>query len=184
MASKTGFEELLKSLVDYLRSQSQASVSARAPVQAGRIGTPEERAIAKQIVDLLRRNGYSFYVVPPAERRAELEPEAPEGNKFYSRHGRELYIFVKERGDMIDLFLFPDELNLFGAEAAWRIHSKAVIVSDAEEKSLDRAEAILQENGFVRWDHPEEVLLRYFSLGDFSVFEEDPGAQVVGVPGF
>ena len=182
--SKTAFEELLESLVEYFRSRSQASKRPpQRPVE--RVGTPAEREVAKLIVDYLRSRGYVFYRRPPVERRIEPPPVEPmkisEENRFYSRQGRNLFIYVRERGDLIDLDLFPEELNLFGPESAWRLNNKAVIVSDAEEGSLDRAEAILEENGFRRWDHDEEVLVHYFALGDFSVFEEPTiGAQAYG----
>lgn len=181
--SKTAFEELLESL-EYFRSRSQAS--KRPPQRPGeRVGTPAEREAAKLIVDFLRSRGYVIYRHPPVERRIEPPPEEPrkisEEDKFYSRQGRNLFIYVRERGDMIDLDLFPEELNLFGPESAWGLNNKAVIVSDAEEGSLDRAEAILEENGFRRWDHDEEVLVHYFSRGDFSMFEEPTiGAQAYG----
>ena len=175
--SKTAFEELLESLVEYFRSRSRASKRPpQRPVE--RVGTPAEREAAKLIVDYLKSRGYVFYRRPPVVRRIEPPPEE---DKFYSRQNRNLFIYVRERGDMIDLDLFPDELELFGPESAWRLNNKAVIVSDAEEGSLDRAEAILEENGFRRWDHDEEVLVHYFALGDFSLFERPPiGAQAYG----
>jgi hypothetical protein len=182
--STKAFEELLESLVKYLKSQSQASSPSRETMES--IGTPAEREVAKLIVDYLKSKGYSFYRLPPAARARAIEPplEEPsilEEGKFYSRQGRNLFIYVRERGDMIDLDLFPDELGLFGHESAWRLNNKAIIVGDAEESSLDRAEVILQENGFRRWDHPEEILVHYFALGDFSVFDEQPSeAQVLG----
>jgi len=174
--SKTAFEELLESL-EYFRSRSQASKRPpQRPVE--RVGTPAEREAAKLIVDYLKSRGYVFYRRPPVERRIEPPPEE---DKFYSRQGGNLFIYVRERGDLIDLDLFPDELKLFGPESAWRLNNKAVIVSDVEEGSLDRAEAILEENGFRRWDHDEEVLVHYFTRGDFSVFEEPTiGAQAYG----
>ena len=174
--SKTAFEELLESL-EYFRSRSQASKRPpERPVE--RVGTPAEREAAKLIVDFLKSRGYVFYRRPPVERRIEPPPEE---DKFYSRQGRNLFIYVRERGDLIDLDLFPEELNLFGPESAWRLNNKAVIVSDVEEGSLDRAEAILEENGFRRWDHDEEVLVHYFTRGDFSLFEEPTiGAQAYG----
>jgi len=182
--STTAFEELLESLVEYFRSRSQASKRPpQRPVE--RVGTPAEREVAKLIVDYLKSRGYVFYRRLPVERRIEPPPEEPpkilEEDKFYSRQGRNLFIYVRERGNMIDLDLFPEELNLFGPESAWRLNNKAVIVSDAEEGSLDRAEAILEENGFRRWDHDEEILVHYFTRGDFSMFEEPTiGAQAYG----
>lgn len=143
-----------------------------------RVGTPAEREAAKLIVDYLKSRGYVFYHHPSVERKIEPPPEE---DKFYSRQGRNLFIYVREKGDMIDLDLFPEELELFGPESAWRLNNKAVIVSDAEEGSLDRAEAILETNGFRQWDHDEEVLVHYFALGDFSLFEGQPSeAQVLG----
>lgn len=172
--SKTAFEELLESLIDHFKSRSPAS---QPPPQeaAGRIGTPAEREVAKLIVDYLKSRGYVFYrrpARPPVERPPEERAEIPVVGKFYSRQGRNLFICVRERGDMIDLSLFPDELELFGPECAWRLNNKAVIVADAEEENLNRAEVILEKNGFRRRDHPEELLVNYFARGDFSVFEE------------
>jgi hypothetical protein len=173
--SKTSFEELLKSLVAYFGSQYQAPAPSPRR-QEGRIGTSEEREAAKLIIDLLRSRGYEFYRRPP-----EKPVEVPEEDSFYSRQGRNLFIYVREKGTLIDLNLFPDELGLFVSESEWRITNRMAIVSDAEESSIDRAEVILRENGFKRWDHPEEILVNYFALGDFSVFEEPPiGAQAYG----
>ena len=175
--SKMVFEELLESLAEYFGSRSQAS---KRPLQrqVERVGTPAEREAAELIVDYLKSRGYVFYRHPPVERR--IEPPLEE-DKFYSRQDRNLFIYVRERGDMIDLDLFPEELELFSPESAWRLNNKAVIVSDAEEGSLDRAEAILEVNGFRRWDHDEEVLVLYFALGDFSLFERQPSeAQIIG----
>ncbi len=158
--SKTGFEELLESLVAYFGSRSQAP-SPPPRRQEGRIGTPAEREAAKLIVGFLRSRGYEFY------RRS------PEEDRFYTRQGRNLFVYVREKGTLIDLDLFPDELGLFGSESSWRIKNRMAIVSDAEESSLVRAEVILRENGFKRWDLPEEILVNYFTLGDFSVFGDE-----------
>ncbi|MDH5790998.1 MAG: hypothetical protein OEZ44_02330, partial [Candidatus Bathyarchaeota archaeon] len=89
--------------------------------------------------------------------------------KFYSRHGRNLYIYLVQDEGVVDLDIFPDELNLFDSEAAWRIKNNMAIVNDADESDIDKAEIILSLNSFKRWDHPEEALERYFALGDESV---------------
>lgn len=173
--SKTGLEELVGSLAAYFRSQPWSPPPTPGG-QEGRIGTPAEREAARLIVGLLRGRGYVFRRIPPEEPVG-----IPRDDRYYSRQGRSLFIYVREKGALIDLDLFPDELGLFGSESAWRITNRMAIVSDADETSLDRAEAVLQENGFKRWDHPEETLVRYFALGDFSVFEEPPmGAQAYG----
>ena len=70
---------------------------------------------------------------------------------------------------MVDLKLFPPELNLFESESAWRINDRMAIVNDAEESSLDQAEIILELNGFRRRDLEERLLERYFTLGDEAI---------------
>ena len=78
--------------------------------------------------------------------------------------------YVEKKEDFFDIDLFPKNLGLYSPESDWRIKDKMAIVEDIEEWKLDQAEAILQENGFKRWEHPENILLNYFVLGDFSVF--------------
>jgi hypothetical protein len=115
--------------------------------------------------------------------------------KFYSRHGRNLYIYLVQEEGVVDLAIFPDELNLFDSEEAWRIKNNMAIVNDADDSDIDKAEIILSLNSFKRWDHPEEALERYFTLGDESVLgvipleiqelamkleeEEPPGMKVI-----
>jgi len=89
--------------------------------------------------------------------------------KFYSRHGRNLYIYLVQDEGVVDLDIFPDELNLFNTEAAWRIKNNMAIVNDADDSDIDKAEIILSLNSYKRWDHREEALERYFALGDESV---------------
>lgn len=92
--------------------------------------------------------------------------------KYYSRHGRNLYIYVTRSDMLIDLKYFPAELNLFEAESSWRIHEKVAIANDAEEGNIDKAEIILSLNSYKRWDLPEEVLEQYYNEGDESVLQE------------
>ena len=73
---------------------------------------------------------------------------------------------------MVDLKLFPPELNLFESESSWRINDRMAIVNDAEESSLDQAEIILELNGFRRRDLEEGLLERYFTLGDEAILTE------------
>jgi len=44
--------------------------------------------------------------------------------KYYSRYGKNLYIYVTRNDVLIDLKYFPPELNLFTNESAWRIKEK------------------------------------------------------------
>ncbi len=92
--------------------------------------------------------------------------------RYYSRYGRNLYIYVTRDDPMIDLKIFPPELNLFESESAWRIKNKMAIVNNAEESDIDKAEIILSLNSFKRWDHPEEILEAYYTDGDESTLNE------------
>ena len=86
--------------------------------------------------------------------------------RYYSRQRDNLYIFITGMDEMIDLKLFPPELNLFESGSAWRISSRMAIVSDADKISLDKAEIILGLNGFNRVTLEERLLNRYFIFGD------------------
>ena len=87
---KTGFEELLESLVAYFRSHSNVS-SPPPSRQESRIGTLAEREAAKQIIDMLRSRGYEFY------RRLTKKPvRVPRDLRFYSRQGKNLFIYVRD----------------------------------------------------------------------------------------
>jgi len=92
--------------------------------------------------------------------------------RYYSRQRGNLYIFITGEDEMIDLKLFPHELNLFESDFAWRINEKMAIVNDVEQKSLDLAEIILGLNDFNRVDIDERLLNEYFISGDESVLSE------------
>jgi len=94
--------------------------------------------------------------------------------KYYSRQGRNLYIYLTEGDPVIDLDIFPEGLNLFNGDSAWRIKDKMAIVNDVDEADLDAAEIILSLNSYQRWDQPEELLELYYTLGDESVLGETP----------
>jgi energy-coupling factor transporter ATP-binding protein EcfA2 len=86
--------------------------------------------------------------------------------RYYTKKGNALYIYVTEGDEMIDLRVFPSELNLFGAESDWRVNDRVAIIRGAEEESLEKAEIILGLHGFNKRDMEEEVLERYFAGGD------------------
>lgn len=92
--------------------------------------------------------------------------------RYYSRQRGNLYIFITGEDEMIDLKLFPHELNLFESDLAWRINEKMAIVNDVEEKSLDLAEIILGLNGLTKVDLYERLLNGYFISGDESELSE------------
>jgi len=81
---------------------------------------------------------------------------------------------------MIDLKVFPPELNLFGAESDWRVNDRVAIIRGAKEENLDKAEIILELNGFTKRDLDEELLERYFTRRDEMIIEEEPLSIAVG----
>jgi hypothetical protein len=94
--------------------------------------------------------------------------------KYYSRIGGNLYIYVTRDDFLIDLKYFPNELNLFTAESAWRIKDKMAIVNDAEDANVDKAEIILSLNSYKRWDHSAEILEQYYASDDEQLLQEEP----------
>ena len=102
--------------------------------------------------------------------------------KYYSRIGGNLYIYVTRGDSLIDLKYFPNELNLFTAESAWRIKDKMAIVNDADEVNVDKAEIILSLNSYKRWDHSAEILEQYYASDDEGLLQEKPEAVVTTPP--
>jgi len=102
--------------------------------------------------------------------------------RYYSRHEGSLYIYVTGGDEMIDLKLFPPELNLFDTESSWRINNRTAIVNDADETSLDKAETILGLNGFKRRDIDKELIENYFAMGQENVLETGGLPGVVTIP--
>jgi len=92
--------------------------------------------------------------------------------KYYSRYGKNLYIYVTRNDVLIDLKYFPPELNLFTNESKWRIKDTMAIVNDADEEDLDKAEIILSLNSYKRGGIPEETLELFYSEGNELVLEE------------
>ncbi len=98
--------------------------------------------------------------------------------KYYTRRGNSLYIYVTGDDEMIDLRVFPSELNLFGAESDWRVNDRVAIIRGAEEESLDKAEIILSLHGFTKREMDEELLERYFTRRDEMIIEGAPSIAV------
>ena len=94
--------------------------------------------------------------------------------KYYSRIGGNLYIYVTRGDSLIDLKYFPNELNLFTAESAWRIKDKMAIVNDADDANADKAEIILSLNSYKRWDHSAEILEQYYASDEELLLQEEP----------
>ncbi len=100
--------------------------------------------------------------------------------RYYSRRGNNLYIFVTGDDEMIDLKTFPPELNLFGAGSDWRVNDRVAIIRGAGEENLDKAEIILELNGFTKRDLEEELLERYFIRRDETIIEGGIPSIAVG----
>jgi len=129
------------------------------------------------MVGFLRSRGFRvFFRSPSAVPVEELEIKEPEesppdNGRYYTRIGRDLYIYVRARGDLIDPDEFPEEAGLFGPESSWRLNGWMAIVRGADEWGLDRAEMTLVAGGYGRREPPREALERYFAVGDFSILE-------------
>jgi len=91
--------------------------------------------------------------------------------RYYSRQDGCLYIYGTGGGEGIDIGLLPPDLNLFESEASWRVSPHIAVCDYVAEDALDKAEVILQEQGYVKRDDTREALEEYFRIGDESIFE-------------
>lgn len=91
--------------------------------------------------------------------------------RFYTRKKGSLYIYVIGKEELIEPNAFPEELNLFGAESAWRLNNWMAISREVQEEKMDRAERILRMNGFNAKSLEEQVLEEYFRSGDESLIK-------------
>ena len=91
--------------------------------------------------------------------------------RYYSRHDGNLYIFVTKNDLMVDLSLFPPELELFDHAEPRRVNGKMAIVKGITESNVDKAEIILSLNGFKKKDLPKEILEQYYDSGDETVLD-------------
>jgi len=91
--------------------------------------------------------------------------------RYYSRHDGDLYIYVTKNATMVDLSLFPRELELFDYAEPRSVNGKIVVVKGAAERNVNKAEIILSLNGFKKRDIPREVLEQYYDYGDEAVLD-------------
>jgi hypothetical protein len=91
--------------------------------------------------------------------------------RFYTRKKGNLYIYVTDKEELIEPNAFPEELNLFGAESAWRLSNWMAICKELQEEKLDQAERILKMNGFSPRNLEELILEEYFRSGDESLIK-------------
>lgn len=88
--------------------------------------------------------------------------------KYYCVSGGNLYIFTTRGEFLLDLNVFPRELNMFEAEVAWRISPWIAVVENVLQRTVDRASIILQLNDYRSLDVPQDLLDDYFREGDDS----------------
>lgn len=80
--------------------------------------------------------------------------------------GGNMYIFTTGGEFVLDLGVFPSELNLFEAEAGWKLSPWIAVAEDVLQRSVDRASIILQLNGYSYKQVAFDVLENYFRDGD------------------
>lgn len=92
--------------------------------------------------------------------------------RHYSLSSGNLYIFTTGRDRLLDLGIFPRELNLFEVDSAWRISPWVAVVEDVLQKSAEMAQIILQLNDYEKINLPARILDHYFLDGDeYSLLE-------------
>ncbi len=69
-------------------------------------------------------------------------------SKYFCVAGGNMYIYTTGGEFILDLGVFPEELNLFEAEVAWRISSWLAVAEDVLQRTVDRASIILQLNEY------------------------------------
>lgn len=67
---------------------------------------------------------------------------------------------------MLNLNVFPEELNLFEAESSWRISPWVAVVEDVLHRQLEKAQIMLQIHGYEHVKAPKKTLEAYFLEGD------------------
>ena len=91
--------------------------------------------------------------------------------RFYTRHEDKLFIYVTKNDPMLDVDLFPHDLNLFHQDGAGRVRDKIAIGKVRDDDSFERAATVLRLNGFRENQLPSGMLYHYFALGEESVVE-------------
>ena len=89
------------------------------------------------------------------------------GRHFCVSEGN-LYIFTTGGEFLLDLNVFPGELNLFEAEVGWKLSPWIAVAEDVLQRSVDRASIILQLNDYSYMQVSSGLLEDYFRDGDES----------------
>ena len=85
--------------------------------------------------------------------------------KHFSYDNGSLYIFTTDGEGLLDLNLFPKDLNLFEVNSTWRISPWAAVVDDVTQKRLEDAQIILRLNGYEKVNISARLLDSYFLDG-------------------
>jgi hypothetical protein len=101
--------------------------------------------------------------------------------RHYSMTGGNLYIFTTGQDRLLDLGVFPRELNLFEADSAWRISPWAAVVEEILQKAAEMAQIILNLNDYEKINVPVKTLEHYFLDGDEHSLLETMRESVVEV---
>ncbi len=83
------------------------------------------------------------------------------GRHFCVSEGN-LYIFTTGGEFLLDLNVFPGELNLFEAEVGWKLSPWIAVAEDVLQRSVDRASIILQLNDYSYMQVSSGLLEDYF----------------------
>jgi hypothetical protein len=86
--------------------------------------------------------------------------------KHYSVKEGNLYIFTTGHDLLLDLGVFPKELNLFESESDWRISPWIAVVENILQKTAEMAQIILQLNEYEKVSLSSKALENYFLDGN------------------
>ena len=98
--------------------------------------------------------------------------------KFYTVHGKNLYVYVTEDDELIPIKDLPSLLGLFEADVTWRYNNRIAVCSGIPEDKMEQAKTILEIFGYEELNVKESVLERYFAEGDESVLSVEKAEEV------
>jgi hypothetical protein len=85
--------------------------------------------------------------------------------KHFSYDNGSLYIFTTGGEGLLDLNLFPKDLNLFEVKSTWRIAPWEAVIEDVSQNRLEDAQIILRLNGYEKVNVSSRLLDSYFLDG-------------------
>jgi hypothetical protein len=94
--------------------------------------------------------------------------------KYYSLENGNLYIFTTGTDSLIDLYVFPRELNLFEANSAWRISPRVAVVEDILHRTAEKAKIVLNLHEY------EEVIVESERIESYFL-DSDEGNLIEGI---